>query len=76
VNLKVSDVACDSSVSSRATVLQQKTGSPVRFEITKGTREAVAALIKLGALHTVYSFSEHAAGKLIAAQRKNKQGEE
>jgi integrase len=33
-------------------VLQQKTGSPVQFEITKGTREAVAALIKLGNLHS------------------------
>ncbi|NDL64141.1 site-specific integrase [Acerihabitans arboris] len=48
VKLKVSDVAYGSSVSSRATVLQQKTGSPVQFEITKGTREAVAALIKRG----------------------------
>lgn len=52
VKLKVSDVAYGSSVSSRATVLQQKTGSPVQFEITKGTREAVAALIKLGNLHS------------------------
>ena len=52
VKLKVSDVAYGSSVSSRATVLQQKTGSPVQFEITKGTREAVSALIKLGNLHS------------------------
>ncbi|MDU3639794.1 MAG: hypothetical protein E7G06_11345, partial [Bifidobacterium longum] len=52
MNLKVSDVAYGSLVSSRATVLQQKTGSPVQFEITKGTREAVAALIKLGNLHS------------------------
>lgn len=52
VKLKVSDVAYGSSVSSRATVLQQKTGSPVQFEITKGTREAVAALIKLSNLHS------------------------
>jgi integrase len=52
VKLKVSDVAYDSSVSSRAMVLQQKTGSPVQFEITKGTREAVTALIKLGNLHS------------------------
>ena len=37
VKLKVSDVAYGSSVSSRATVLQQKTGNPVQFEITKGT---------------------------------------
>ena len=39
VKLKVSDVAYGSSVSSRATVLQQKTGSPVQFEITKGTEK-------------------------------------
>ena len=52
VKLKVSDVAYGSSVSSRATVLQQKTGSPVQFEITKGTREAVTALIKLGNLRS------------------------
>lgn len=52
VKRKVSDVADGSLVSSRATVLQQKTGSPVQFEITKGTREAVAALIKLGNLHS------------------------
>lgn len=52
LKLKVSDVAHGSSVSSRATVLQQKTTSPVQFEITKGTREAVAALIKLGNLHS------------------------
>lgn len=52
VNLKVSDVAYGSSVSSRATVLQQKTGNPVQFEINKGTREAVAVLRKLGNLHS------------------------
>ncbi|GKW23094.1 hypothetical protein PEC730217_09080 [Pectobacterium carotovorum subsp. carotovorum] len=51
VKLKVSDVTYGSSVSSRATVLQKKIGSPVQFEINKGTREAVAALIKLGNLH-------------------------
>lgn len=52
VRLKVSDVAHGSSVSSRATVLQLKTGSPVQLEITKGTREAITALIKLGNLHS------------------------
>ncbi|CNI32898.1 site-specific tyrosine recombinase XerC [Yersinia frederiksenii] len=55
VKLKVSDIAYGSSVSSRATVLQQKTGSPVQFELTKGTREAVAALIKLGLEDSLYS---------------------
>lgn len=52
VILKVFDVAYGGSVSSRATVLQQKTGNPVQFEITKGTRDAVATLIKLGNLHS------------------------
>lgn len=51
VKLKISDVAYGGSVSSRATVLQQKTGSPVQFELTPGTRKAVAELIKLGHLH-------------------------
>ncbi|OIX90489.1 tyrosine-type recombinase/integrase [Pantoea sp. Ae16] len=47
VKLKVSDVAYGHSVSGGATVLQQKTGSLVQFELTKGTREAVAAWIKI-----------------------------
>ncbi|WP_273838135.1 site-specific integrase [Providencia rettgeri] len=57
VKLKVSDVAYGSSVSSRATVLQQKTGSPVQFELTKGTRDAVAAWIRMAHLRsTDYIF--------------------
>ncbi len=57
VKLKVSDVACSSSVLSRTTVLQQKTGIPVQFELTKGTREAVAAWIKIANLRsTDYLF--------------------
>lgn len=57
VKLKVSDVAYGSSVSSRATVLQQKTGSPVQFKLTKGTRDAVAAWIRMAHLRsTDYIF--------------------
>jgi len=48
VKLKVSDVAYGHSVSGRATVLQQKTGSSFQFELTKGTRETVAALCQSG----------------------------
>lgn len=33
-------------------MIQQKIGIPVQFEITKGTREAVSSLIKLGNLHS------------------------
>ncbi|WP_109392956.1 tyrosine-type recombinase/integrase [Proteus terrae] len=52
VKLKVSDVAYGSSVSSRATVLQQKTGSPVQFELTKGTRDSVTTWIRMAHLHS------------------------
>lgn len=52
VKLKVSDVAYGHTVSGRATVLQQKTGSPVQFELTKGTRETVAAWIKMAHLRS------------------------
>ncbi|MEQ5399104.1 tyrosine-type recombinase/integrase [Providencia rettgeri] len=53
VKLRVSDVAYGSSVSSRATVLQQKTGSPVQFDLTKGTRDSVAAWIRMAQLQSV-----------------------
>jgi integrase len=42
VRLKVVDVAHGGEVSRRAMVLQRKSGSPVRFEITEQTRTAVA----------------------------------
>jgi integrase len=43
VKLKVSDVAPRGSLRERATVIQQKTGRPVPFEITEPTREALVA---------------------------------
>ncbi len=52
VKLKVSDMPYGHSVSGRATGLQQKKGSPVQFELTKGTREAVAAWIKMAHLRS------------------------
>ena len=45
VNLRVADVARGGVISSRAVVLQRKTGRPVQFEITQLTRESVAAWI-------------------------------
>lgn len=41
VKLKVSDVAYGQSVMPRAHVVQQKTNTPVQFEITKGTRKSI-----------------------------------
>jgi hypothetical protein len=43
VKLRVSDVAPGGSLRQRATVVQQKTGRPVPFEITEPAREALAA---------------------------------
>ena len=43
VKLRVSDIAYGSRASSRAIVVQQKTGRPVQFEITEQTRAALTA---------------------------------
>lgn len=43
VKLRVSDLAPGGAVRQRATVIQQKTGRPVPFEITESTREALIA---------------------------------
>ena len=45
VRLKVSDVMHGGQVVSRAMVVQHKTQQPVRFELTKQTRDAVGAWI-------------------------------
>lgn len=50
LGIKVSDVSGGSEIHSRATVMQQKTGRPVRFEITKRTRESVDAWIRQAGL--------------------------
>jgi len=46
VKLKVSDVSCGRSLLTRTHVVQQKTGCPVQFEITQGTRESLSAWIR------------------------------
>ncbi len=47
VKLRVSDVAPGGLIRARATIIQQKTGQPVPFEITEPTRDALAAWIKV-----------------------------
>src|ERR1700757_1582259 len=47
VRLRVSDVAPGGSLRQRTTVIQQKTGRPVPFEITDATREALETWLKL-----------------------------
>ncbi|WP_263285944.1 tyrosine-type recombinase/integrase [Alteromonas stellipolaris] len=50
VNPKVSDVVCGRSVLRRTHVVQQKTGSPVQFEITPNTGESIMAWVKRAGL--------------------------
>ena len=46
VRLRVKDVALGSEILSRTTILQQKTGQPVRFEITEQTRNSIRGLLR------------------------------
>jgi hypothetical protein len=46
LSLRLRDIAHGLSVQSRAMVVQQKTGQPVQFEITKNTRESISQLIQ------------------------------
>lgn len=46
LKLKLSDVAKGGEISSRAAIVQQKTGRPVRFELTARTRESIASWVK------------------------------
>jgi integrase len=52
VKLQVRDVAHGGRVVSRTTVMQQKTGQPVKFEVTDQTREAVDVWIAKAKLGT------------------------
>ena len=57
VRLRVSDVTLGSSLRARATVIQQKTGQPVPFEITEPTRDALAVWLKVrGRRHDDWLF--------------------
>lgn len=46
VGLKVADVYAAGTVKERSSVLQSKTKTPVRFEITEGTRKSLAIWVK------------------------------
>ena len=47
VKLRIGDVVLGTEIRRRATVVQQKTGQPVTFEITEDTRESLRAWLKL-----------------------------
>lgn len=63
-----------SSVSSSATVLQQKAGNLVQFELTKETRDAVTAWIRTVHLHsTDYIFqSRVGSAQYISTRQYNR----
>lgn len=57
LDLRVSDVSNGDTVNNRATVMQQKTGRPVRFEITRKSRMSVNDWIQHASLRsTDYLF--------------------
>jgi integrase len=51
LRLKVSDVTNGMRALNRSSVIQKKTGKPVKFEITQMTRESLKALIETDHLH-------------------------
>jgi integrase len=53
LDLRVSDVSNGDTVNNRATVMQQKTGRPVRFEITQKSRKSVNDWIKCANLRSL-----------------------
>ncbi len=50
VKLRVKDISHGDRIAKRAIIMQQKTHSPVQFEITEQTREALSKWIEHGAL--------------------------
>lgn len=71
VRLRVRDVAHEAHVLSRATVVQQKTQQPVRFELMEQTRESVAAWIaeaRLSAGDYLFPSRQHQSQHLSTRQ--------
>ena len=71
VRLRVADIAHGESVMSRATVIQQKTGRPVRFELTEPTREAVRDWLvkaRLGSANPLFPSRSHRSSHLSIRQ--------
>ena len=52
VNLRVRDIAHGSGIQSRAMIMQQKTQTPVRFELMEQTREALSKWIQVSGANT------------------------
>ena len=71
LGLRVSDIANGLTVQSRGKVVQQKTGRPVRFELTKRTKESVRSWIEIGQLSAdsyLFPSRQRASQRLSARQ--------
>ena len=71
LSLRVSDVSNDGQVNRRATILQQKTQSPVKFEITSRTRRSIERWIdmaKLSRTQFLFPSRQHASRHLSLRQ--------
>ena len=51
LKLRLRDISTGEGIAKRARVMQQKTGQPVQFEITKQTRECLRSWIRQAELH-------------------------
>jgi len=71
LKIRVSDVSSGGQVNSRATIMQQKTGRPVRFEITSRTRNSIERWIEATKLtSSKYLFPSRLHGSLHLSTRQ------
>jgi len=71
LKIRVSDVSSSGQVNSRATIMQQKTQRPVRFEITSRTRSSIERWIEATKLSpSSYLFPSRITGSLHLSTRQ------
>ena len=71
LKIRVSDVSSNGQVNSRATIMQQKTQQPVRFEITSRTRNSIEGWIEAAELSSSrYLFPSRIHGSLPLSTRQ------
>ena len=71
LKIRVSDVSSSGHVNSRATIMQQKTQRPVRFEITSRTRSSIERWIEATKLSSSrYLFPSRINGSLHLSTRQ------
>ena len=71
LNLRVSDISSDGQVNRRATIQQQKTHSPVKFEITYRTRRSIEKWIdtaKFSQTQFLFTSRQHSSRHLSVRQ--------